>query len=187
MPNIGNVHVAFDPRFNENNTYFVGEDNANVPCAGSVYRNNPAAQLRWADTDIMAAVNNCNLGCNAPHPVGQYGIVLAFTGQALYSAHTLCEANNIPCGVDCTIDDGTGKFGPLSGMPKPGIAWDHLQAVFLAPAPCFILEPSSLKICGCCTLDTDSTLYAIDYRPYVPTSKMGMLWAYIDHTAKRKP
>jgi len=27
MPNLGNVHVAFDPRFDENNTYFVGEDN----------------------------------------------------------------------------------------------------------------------------------------------------------------
>ena len=26
----------------------------------------------------------------------------------------------------------------------------------------FTLEPTSLKYCGCCTLDTNTTLYAID-------------------------
>jgi hypothetical protein len=189
----GNVHVAFDPNFKDNNTYFIGDD---APCVGSVFRNNPAAQLRWQDTDMMAAINGA-IGCT-PHPVGQYGIVLAFTGQALYTAHGACGelALVVPCGVDRTIDDGTGKFGPLSGIPKPGIAWDHLSAGFPAVAPCFTLEPSSLKICGCCTLDTDSTLYAIDDADFticpaapgypVPTG-VGLIWAFTDCLAKRGP
>jgi hypothetical protein len=193
----GNVHVAFDPAFKDNNTYYIGVDDkdtngAEHVYAGSVYRNNPAAQLRWQDTNMMADTNGA-VGCNAPHAVGQYGIALAFTGSALYSAHTFLSYSNdehtytIPCGVDRTIDDGTGKYGPLSGMPKPGIAWDHLQAGFTTVVPCFTLEPSSLKICGCCTLDTDSTLYAIDNANYAPTKGKGLIWAFTDCMAKRGP
>jgi hypothetical protein len=149
---------------------------------------------------MMAAINGA-IGC--PHPVGQFGIVLAFTGQALYSAHGACEAPATVCGVDRTIDDGTGKFGPLSGLPKPGIAWDHLDVGLpqnggVGPADvCFTLEPSSLKICGCCTLDTDSTLYAIDNAAYYDclspqpffwnSTSRGRLWAFTDCLAKRGP
>ncbi|MGB8707330.1 MAG: hypothetical protein WCD72_05190, partial [Dehalococcoidia bacterium] len=183
----GNIHVAFDPNFKDNGIYYIGDDHAGN---GSVFRNSPTSPLRWSDTDMMAASNGA-VGCYAPHAVGQFGIALAFTGQALYSAHrSLLDqtpiTNNVQCGVDRTIDDGTGKFGPLSGMPKPGIAWDHLSAGFPTPAPCFTLEPSSLKICGCCTLDTDSTLYAIDNRPYVAGSA-GLIWAFTDCMAKRGP
>jgi hypothetical protein len=62
---------------------------------------------------------------------------------------------------------------------------------------CFTLEPSSLKICGCCTLDTDSTLYAIDDAPYFDcastspvfgnTTQRGRIWAFTDCLAKRGP
>jgi hypothetical protein len=190
----GNVHVAFDPNFKDNNTYFIGTDDQ-IPgagaclVAGSVFRNNPMAPLRWQDTDMMAAINGA-VGCNAPHPVGQYGIVLAFTGQALYSAHGDC-GEVADCGVDRTIDDGTGRYGPLSGIPKPGIAWDHLDAG-LPAGVCFTLEPSSLKICGCCTLDTDSTLYAIDDANYTncatgALTHAGLIWAFTDCLAKRGP
>ncbi|MGB8706515.1 MAG: hypothetical protein WCD72_01000, partial [Dehalococcoidia bacterium] len=180
----GNVHVAFDPNFKDNSIYYIGVDGA----GGSVSRNTPGEQLRWGGTDMMDVANGA-VGC--PHRVGQYGIVLAFTGQALYSAHrSLLDqtpiTNNVQCGVDRTIDDGTGHYGPLSGMPKPGIAWDHLSAGFPTPAPCFTLEPSSLKICGCCTLDTDSTLYAIDDAPYSP-GVSGLIWAFTDCLAKRGP
>jgi len=182
----GNIHVAFDPNFKDNNIYYIGDDAA---CQGSVFRNNPAAALRWQDTDMMAAINGA-IGC--PHPVGQFGIVLAFTGQALYSAHGPCEA--VASAVDRTIDDGTGKFGPLSGIPKPGIAWDHL-GTGLGAGVLFTLEPSSLKICGCCTLDTDSTLYAIDNRDYFncetgtvgSNTGVGKIWAFTDCLAKRGP
>ncbi len=212
---MGNVHTAFDPNFKANNTIFIADDNETTAGAGSVYRNNPAAQISWPDVNMMAAANGA-VGCNAPHDVGQYGLVLAFTGQALYSAHTRTSDNATVCGVDRTIDDGTGKYGPLSGMPKPGIAWDCLDTFVNLPQdtgtaykPCFTLEPSSLKACGCCTLDTDTTLYAIDNKIYYPATpiaydhiwaagvselhlypnyqRMGMVWAFTDCVAKKGP
>jgi len=198
----GNVHVAFDPNFKDNNIYFIGVDDIYDPiqtsptlCSfpGSVYRNNPAAQLRWSDTNMMSTLNGA-VGC--PHPVGQYGIALAFTGQALYSAHGKCTTiagvavTNPGSAVDRTIDDGTGKYGPLSGMPKPGIAWDHLGTGLAANVE-LTTEPSSLKICGCCDLNTDSTLYSIDNRDYINTSHAktgyGFIWAFTDCLAKRGP
>jgi len=56
----------------------------------------------------------------------------------------------------------------------------------------FTREPSSLKICGCCTLDTDTTLYAIDDRAYNPfevpaTARRGMLWGFTDCLSKKGP
>ena len=49
-------------------------------------------------------------------------------------------------------------------MPKPGIKWDCLDifAPMTTVNVAFTLEPTSLKYCGCCTLDTNTTLYAID-------------------------
>jgi hypothetical protein len=217
----GNVHVAFDPAFKDNNTIFINDDATTV---GSVYRNNVAAQLRWDDTNMMAATNGA-VGCNAPHEVAQYGLALAFTGQALYSAHDKSPTGEKEChtavslagdnvtaaewllegtltqvctdvgelstngGVCRTIDDGTGKFGPLSGMPKPGVAWDCLD-VFVRPyagGVVFSLEPSSLKACGCCTLDTDTTLYAIDDNTYSAGLRRGLVWAFTDCMAKKGP
>jgi hypothetical protein len=103
-------------------------------------------------------------------------------------------------------------------MPKPGIAWDCLNTFVnlpkigaLAYNPCFKLEPSSLKACGCCTLDTDTTLYGIDAQPYYPSTpvnwlspvwplnpfnsldinnfnqRTGMVWLFTDCMAKKGP
>jgi len=192
---MANAHVAFDPAFKDNNTIFLAEGSTGIT-GGTVYRNNPTTQIRWGDTDMMAATNGA-IGCpsGAPHQLGQYGIVLAFTGQALYSAHTSSgtygQTGYVGCAVDRTIDDGTGKYGPLSGMPKPGIAWDCLDVFVSPPAsrnPCFTLEPSSLKACGCCTLDTDTTLYAIDDAVYNPgAARTGLVWAFTDCMAKKGP
>jgi hypothetical protein len=183
----GNVHVAFDTNFADNNMYYLAVDNiaANGTCSaailGSVYRNNPAAQLKWADTNMMSTINGV-LGC--PQNDGQYGIVLAFTGGALYSANMNCAEGD--CGVNRTLT-------PLEGMPKPGIAWDFLN---VGLSGCFTLEPSSLKLCGCCTEDTDSTLYGIDDANYsvcpgethvVTLTGHGLIWAFTDCLAKRGP
>jgi hypothetical protein len=185
-PFYGDVHVAFHPNFKDNNTYFINDKGTD---GGSVYRNNVAAQLRWADTDMMDAANGA-VGCPAPIQEPQYGLVLAFTGEALYSAGF--DASDNTTGVWRTIDDGTGKYGPLSGMPKPGIAWDCLDVFVSPPAASagvrFTLEPSSsLKLCGCCTKDTDSTLYAIDNNIYSETSRTGLVWAFTDCMAKKGP
>jgi hypothetical protein len=187
----GNVHVAFDPNYKDNSTIYIGSDSYAALQAGgclfhgSVFRNNPTGLLRWSDTNMMDVLNGA-VGC--PEMNGQFGIVLAFTGSALYSASGPCFGG--PCGVNRTIDDGTGKFGPLSGIPKPGVAWDFLWAGLPqytgGAAVCFTLEPSSLKICGCCTLDTDSTLYAIDDANYV-AGGAGRVWAFTDCLAKRGP
>jgi hypothetical protein len=197
----GDVHVAFHPAFKDNNTYFIDDTGA---AGGSVYRNSAAAQQRWADTDMMDAANGA-IGCPAPIQEPQYGLVLAFTGEALYSAGF--DASDNTTGVWRTIGSGsggTGKYGPLSGMPKPGIAWDRLT-VGLEKAPLFVkftLQPSSLKACGCCTLETDTTLYAIDNAAYNATTHVlwnlpfttipavtqsGLLWAFTDCVAKKGP
>jgi hypothetical protein len=169
-----NIHVAFDPDYGNNSMIYIGDDRDG---SGHVYRMNVAGApliARWQDNDMISDINNA-IGCPDPDVTnGIYGIALAYTGGALYAA------------------DGTAAFAvwrtlnPLAGLPKPGIVWDYLIADIDADVA-FNAEPYSLKLCGCCSLDTDTTLYAIDYRPYVPTSKIGMLWTYIDHTAKRKP
>jgi hypothetical protein len=185
----GDVHPAFDPNFKDSNIVFINDMKTGV--GGSVYRNNVAAQLRWADTDMMAATNGA-VGCYAPHQVPQTGLVIAFTGQALYSSHGVNGGSDNISGVCRTIDDGTGKYGPFSGMPKPGVAWDCLK-VFVSPPTAakvsFTLEPTALKACGCCTLDTDTTLYAIDGSAYgyIPSFRTGLVWAFTDCLAKKGP
>jgi hypothetical protein len=69
----------------------------------------------------------------------------------------------------------------------------------------FTLQPTALKACGCCTLDTNTTLYAIDNRAYVPVThtlawniavigsviapatQEGLLWGFTDCLAKKGP
>jgi len=181
LPTSGNVHVAFDPDFDDNYTVYLADDSA----TGTVYRNNVAtAPLigRSEALDMMAAVNGA---AGSFHPVGYYGLQLAFTGHdnqhALYGAHDPVQqgANS---GVDRVLY-------PLDGMPKPGLVWDCLN-VFTPPDTAgvmFTREPWSLKICGCLTLDTDTTLYALDARGYDPANRVGMLWAFTDCMAKAGP
>jgi hypothetical protein len=180
----GNAHVAFDPKFEENSIFYVADESS----AGSVYRNNPTAQLRWSDTDMMAASNGA-FGCPNPDILGRMGfsgIVLSNTGQALYASSIVAGA-----GVWRTIDDGTGRNGPLSVMPKPGIAWDQLNVGLSGVV--FTAQPSALRACGCCTLETDITLYAIDDRPYTlpsaaaPIATQGKIWTFTDCLAKKGP
>jgi len=177
----GNQHVLFDVDFKNNNFIYMGDDNAGT-AVGTVYRNTAPSFTTWVDNDMMEAANGAAYifaGVGAPlawttaagvaideppHPVGIFGLVQAWTGEpqpALYAAH-----DNITYSIQ------TGAWGsavcrtlkPRDGMPKPGILWDCLD--IFAPAAqvgvYFTLEPSSLKYCGCCTLDTNTTLYAID-------------------------
>jgi len=183
----GNIHVAFDPDFENNNTVFIadGDQVTGAGLGGSVYRNAASGNQRWADTNMMSAMCGAT-GSLAPHEVGQYGIVLAFTGAdgqtALYSAHNV---SNVVGNV--TLHSGVCRtLWPLDGMPKPGIVWDCLDAG-IANGVVFTREPSSLKACGCCTMDTDTTLYTLDNRAYVPVAATGMLWAFTDCVAKKGP
>ena len=180
----GNSHVAFDPDFNNNSIVYIGDDTDGT---GHVYRANaanPYGILPWTETDMMSAINNA-VGCPDPDVTnGIYGIALAYTGGALYAADG-CEADeeqNWISGVWRTLE-------PLAGIPKPGIYWDYLDVFSPAIDVCFTLEPYSLKLCGCCTLDTDTTLYALDNANYgpTPTSRTGLVWAFTDCMAKKGP
>ena len=202
-PTAGNYHVAFHPAFDDNAAIFAADDAAN----GTVYRNTIPAAGRWQDLDMMAAANNV-WGCNAPHPIGQFGLQLASTGAnndvALYSAHDneTVNGNSAVCRT----------LWPLWGMPKPGMWWGCLDT--FQPAATsgvqFTLEPWSLKKCGCLTMDTDTTLYALDDESgvttgwscpdnpvltgqfgadpgYTPGAGRGLLWGFTDCMAKRGP
>jgi hypothetical protein len=181
--NYHQAHVAFDPDFDNNNIVYWGDDTDNT---GHVYRAmvaNPYGILPWTDTDMMSAVNNAD-GCPDPDNTnGIYGIALAYTGGTLYAADG-CEQEELffQTGVWRTLD-------PLAGIPKPGIFWDYLNV--FSPSGitvCFTLEPYSLKLCGCCTLDTDTTLYAIDDANYSGLAHTdGFLWAFTDCLAKKGP
>jgi hypothetical protein len=72
------------------------------------------------------------------------------------------------------------------------MAWDYLQANLNAGV-FFEAEPYSLKLCGCCDMDSDTTVYALDWDAsvvgpgfYVPTVR-NMLWAFTDCVAKKGP
>ena len=182
QPFVGGVdiHVAFDPDYANNSMIYIGDD---ADDTGHVYRANVAGAPfveRWQDTDMMEATNN-NVGCPMPDVTdGIYGIAVAHTGGALYAANGC--ADNVS-GVWRTLE-------PLAGIPKPGIYWDLLDVFTpqILPSTCFTLEPYSLKLCGCCTLDTDTTLYAIDNAAYSGLAHTtGFLWAFTDCMAKKGP
>jgi hypothetical protein len=183
----GNMHVAFDTNFKDNSIFFIAEGAATA-AGGSVYRNNPSNLKRWSDMNMLSLTNGAIIcPATAAPETGYTGIFVAFTGQALYVSNQLAVVDCTAGGVLRTIDDGTGKYGPLSGLPKPGIAWDRL-CIGLTDGILFTLQPTALKGCGCCTLDTDTTLYAIDDHAYVvPTVNSGKIWGFTDCLAKRGP
>jgi len=177
----GNEHVIFDVDFKNNSFIYMGDDDATVASGGSgmgaVYRNTLPSYTRWVDNDMMSIANgggfifngvvfgglsNWTAATQPPHPVGQFGLAQAWTGDpqpALYSAH-----DNITNSVGAWDSAVCRTLKPRDGMPKPGIWWDCLDifAPINTTGVLFTLEPTSLKYCGCCTLDTNTTLYAID-------------------------
>jgi hypothetical protein len=172
-PTRGNMHVAFHPQFDDNSTFFIGDDS----CNGPVYRNTVPAWTRWEEMDMMSTPNTSNLGCNAP-VLSQYGVQVATNGT-LYSAHgCYCYYDDVVTGSEncddveecvCVYNDGgvNRQLYPTSGMPKPGMVWNNLDTYKPANAGgvngiCFTLEPWSLKMCGCLSADTDTMLWAID-------------------------
>jgi hypothetical protein len=161
----------------------------------------------------------CFIGYEGPHE-GYYGIVQAnsknITGQGtLYAAHTI-QGLKTPAAADYSGVERT--LTPLDGIPKPGLEWTCMDAsatMFRLMHPIFTLEPKSLKICGCLTQDTNSTLYAIDNdfysdnhnsasstaycqrydrwddpagtRSLLTLKTQGLLWEYTDCMAKKGP
>lgn len=188
IPVKGMVHVIFDSDF-EKNRFIYAAVGDNV--SGTVYRNTAPVFTRWSDNDMMDVSNGATGAdwavdnvTNPPHQRGFFGIVMAFTGNgqpALYAAH-----DNITT-IDFTpeVSDSAvcRTLEPRNGVPKPGIYWDCLN--IFQPASQngvrFTLEPSSLKACGCCSPNTNTTLWAIDNE-----SGFSMDRVHIDYNSNRK-
>jgi len=217
----GNEHVIFDVDFKNNSFIYMGDDAATP--LGTVYRNTVPSFTRWSENDMMSVANGASgiawpiAADSPPHPVGIFGLAQAWTGEpqpALYAAHrAIYNSQNLLADALPYWDSAVCRtLKPRNGIPKPGIEWDCLD-IFTPLTQCnvyFTLEPTSLKYCGCCTLDTNTTLYAIDNESggrwngwcatanpcaaiqvaslgYTPAKNQGMLWAYTDCLAKKGP
>ena len=165
----GRVHVAFDSNFYNNMVIYAGFDGD----SGSIYRWIIGKNNKWFD--LLG-----NAAATSDHKIGCCGLCIAHTDEALYSVH-------IP-GQELPINSVVSRIvKPVSVMPEsdnPQILLDDFQPSIIAGLT-FAGEPYSLKLSGCMTMDTDTNLFAIDARNYMPTKLEGMLWTYADIGAKR--
>jgi hypothetical protein len=166
----GNEHVIFDVDFKDNSFIYLGCDmwGGLATAPGTVYRNTIPNVVKWTDADMMSIANGAvgitwPVPANGPpHTVGIFGLAMAWTGNpqpALYAAHSWIT--NSQGKVDSAV---CRTLTPRTGMPKPGIEWSCLDifAPFSNEYVQFTLEPTSLKYSGCCNLNTNTSLYAID-------------------------
>jgi len=198
----GNVHVAFDSYFDTNSVIYAavsdgGDDNG-------IYRwviGESTAFTDLGECTGTATPSAAQLGydtCDRVE-VGYYGIVLstaegnpetdATTGGVLYA--TFYDADGNVTGVARCLN-------PAEEVACGEAMWDYLIES-VADTAAFTLEPSSLKICGCLTPDTNARLWAIDDNPYYDNfanalfgsgeddSTIGRLWTYEDCYAKAGP
>lgn len=175
IPSGGNVHVIFDVDWENNFFIYAATDNT----TGSVYRNKAPGFTRWEGNDMMDVSNGAS-GANwwsdnyssargdPPHRVGYYGITMAYTGEpqpALYAAHDNISTSQAKAPDQPPFNSAVCRtLEPRNGIPKPGIYWDCLD-IYSPPDQSgvkFTLEPSSLKSCGCCSVNSYTTLLAID-------------------------
>jgi len=192
LPTKGNVHVAFDPHFQNKSIIYVADDGS-TGSNGSIYRQTIPVYRRWVDTDIMNPVNGSHgkyYSAASPYGLGgYYGLQSALSTKDLYSAHGMVGQSS---GVCRTRDR-------YEGVPEPGINWECLKTFTQVNAKGiqFTTEPSSLKCCGGLIIGMKITLYAIDNNCYannhnasagfggIKTAReCGMLWAFTDDMAK---
>jgi len=199
---VGNVHIAFDSYFDSNSVIYAavsdgGDDNG-------IYRwviGESTAFTDLGECTGTATPSAAQLGydtCDRVE-VGYYGIVLstaegnpetdATTGGVLYA--TFYDADGNVTGVARCLN-------PAEEVACGEAMWDYLIES-VADTAAFTLEPSSLKICGCLTPDTNAKLWAIDDNPYYDNfanalfgsgeddSTIGRLWTYEDCYAKAGP
>ncbi len=204
LPEIGDVHVAFDSYFDTNSVIYTAVSVVNVnDAANGIYRwiiDESTAFTDLGECAGTATPTEAQLGYSpascTPVEVGYYGIVIsnaegnpetdATTGGVLYAA--FYDADNGTTGVARCLN-------PAEEVACGEALWDYLiQGV--ATNAAFTLEPSSLKICGCLTPDTNSKLWAIDDNAYynddlvdpsTANSTVGRLWTYEDCYAKSAP
>ena len=192
MPIGGNVHVTFDVDYDNNHFIYaaVGDNTTE----GTVYRNTAPSFTKWTDNDLMDSSNGAagpdwfndgysQANGDPPHRRAYYGIVMAWTGSpqpALYAAHDNISTSLSSGPGTLPSDSGVCRtLEPRNGIPKPGVYWDCLD-IYMPPTQNdvhFTLEPSSLKACGCCSANTNTTLWAIDNQSGLTISYDALLGA----------
>ncbi|MFC2045805.1 hypothetical protein ACFLUH_03910, partial [Chloroflexota bacterium] len=115
-----------------------------------------------------------NLGANA---YDYTGIVLGKSDGTLYASYYEDYGNGVarnldPCETACCDDEN----------------WSYLTAGTADMCGDFWNDPNTLRICGCWTADSDSTLWVMDDCDYYMCDGLaGTLWQYVDCVAKRGP
>jgi hypothetical protein len=188
------IHAILDTDYKANEIVYIANDQASP--GGRIWRNKlpSGSNIDWEDMVTGFTTH-----------ISYFGIVETnsrnISGQGtLYAVHNA----NAPA----TWSGVERNLLPLSGNPKPGQIWDCMDAswsYYQTLHPLFTMEPKSLKLCGCLTQDTNTTLYAIDNEFYssahnvsagrltkagVPIPGVrttGLLWEYTDCMAKKGP
>ncbi len=177
LPLTGDVFVAFDSYFSNNSLVYAAVSGSGI------YRWVVNQSVEWEDLNAGA--------------LGYTGIVLdragnpetnAATGGVLYTAYYNATASQ--SGVARCLTPAEEVYY---------INWDYLEEG-LTGGEAFTLPPSSLKICGCLSPDSNSKLFAIDTsNPYYNATlvedmgipcydpTMGRLWRFVDYFAKSGP
>jgi len=208
----GRVHVAFDSYFDSNSAVYAAVSYVDTACGYGIPVNDDDNGIyRWVigESSAFTDLGECT-GTATPYEaqlgldgcgeaqVGYYGIVLstaegnpetdATTGGVLYA--TFYDADRNVTGVARCLN-------PAEEVACGEATWDYLIEDVNVYHGAFTLEPSSLKICGCLTPDTNSKLWAIDDARYYNgtvieedpryISTLGRLWTYEDCYAKAGP
>jgi hypothetical protein len=136
-------------------------------------------------------------------------LITSYTGIVVANEGTLYAASNrIHANVDLDCEE---RFGLVFGNDYSGVArnldpcetaccgsedWDYLICGLSSQdfgSEYFDSYPTSLRICGCLSINTNSVLWAIDTQPYDVTDgagdsdEYGGLWSYEDCAAKLGP
>jgi len=198
----GQVHVAFDSYFDTNSVIYAavseGDDD------NGIYRWVIDESTSWTDLGECtgtATPSETQIGmgpsCDRVE-VGYYGIVIsnaegnpetdATTGGVLYAAFYDADGN---------VTGVARCLNPAEEVACGEAMWDYLIEDVNVYRGAFTLEPSSLKICGCLSPDTNSKMWAIDDARYYNgtvieddphyISTLGRLWSYEDCYAKAGP
>jgi len=206
----GRVHVAFDSYFDTNKVVYaaVGQESPDNVADNGIYRWVIGTSSSWTDlgecvtpgtTSATPTRAQLDFSENCTRvQVGYYGIVLsnatgnpetdATTGGVLYA--TFYDADGNVTGVARCLN-------PAQEVACGGADWDYLVEDVNEYHGAFTLEPSSLKLCGCLTPDSNSKLWAIDDALYYNgtvvknhpdyDATLGRLWSYEDCFAKAGP